>query len=173
MATKSAKRKAARAAKFGHQQPCENGVSKSLQRETETALPDAEKARVDVGLSSDLLRDPMRTKEDLELTEMMVQGVWQQGARTRKQILERLHEIAQKRTATVFTKFGPVESEIQADELAVKAMRLAILIEQQDQKDRHQSQAMNKPETQINIDNRRVIILPRNGRESKALEQAD
>lgn len=176
MATRSKKRAAARAEKFGSisrdKQPHENRAMEPVQTGTGSALPDAEIAGANRGLTSDLLLDPLRVREDLELTEVMVQGVWKQGPEKRRQLLERLHQIAHKTSATIFTKMGPVESETAADELAVKAMRLAVLIEQQDQKDRHHVDKMNRPSAgTVNIDNRRVIILPPNGRESRAIEQ--
>lgn len=126
-------------------------------------------------LTTDILQDPNCIAEDISMVSRMVKSRrWPEiNPKRQRHIISRLFRIVRKDLVTTDTPSGPVIDEAKADSNSIAAAKVLLAIEGQVQADQHHQDNLKKQTepTQINIDNRRVIVLPQNGRESKALEQ--
>lgn len=82
------------------------------------------------GDSGMLLTDPNRMRSDINMVERSVNKGW--NVRRKTMLRRRLEDIVAKTTADVVTKFGTVESESAADELAIKAATVLVKMDASD-----------------------------------------
>lgn len=128
------------------------------------------------GLSTDFLRDPKTLKADLRIATRIARAGdrWPMSEHKRRNIINRLEAVLNKKSVSAMSKFGPYDDEATADSNAISAARVLAMLEAQNQKDEQHIDTVAKPSagTTVNIDNRKLTILrvPDNGR-GPAIEQ--
>ena len=119
-------------------------------------------------LSEPILLDPHRMNADQRMVNRAVRERWNIPRKKRRALVNRLLEIAEKRSVLVPTKEGAIEMDGPADVNAMGATKILVQMVAQNQSDEHHKEDLTKPSsgTVVNIDNRKLTILriPDNGR---------
>jgi hypothetical protein len=174
MATRSKRRREARAAKFGQTEPCENGVVESLQKETESNARDRSDAETGLGPKGGLIGET-------KFPRMLARAAnWQTVNRFPLDKTEvEIRQDTLDRGATVYESIALNAIELmnstdpRTKSIGVRAgLGMARLVQADDHKKMSNDDSIAPPVTinqQINVDHRRsyVMQLPANGRDSK------
>jgi hypothetical protein len=112
------------------------------------------------------LEDNRQMAKDLRMVNMAIRRGWKVDDETKEILIQRMVEVAKKTTVAVATSTGIQDVESIADSNAIRAAAILLSMESQNMTRQHHAEDQGKNKTQINIDNRRVLVLPSNGRES-------